>query len=286
MKPKQALHPSLERVRRYLVELDVRQPPPYAAEYAALAGSPGPNRFFVARQGGTGSTWLAKTLNSHPNVYCTHEGIFGVVFPRKTYDVDDHLRFVERIARDRMHGAYAAIGDVGSTWLGQQMFFPPAWETGWLIRHPVHSLNFIMQHIRVGGASFPAIPESDWEQIEAVFDVRCPQLSPEEIYFLHHAGVWARGLVRATLLNGARHILRIEDMSDPDRLREMLAKLTGLTYGDELLDAAMNRRVNAREGAERPVEEVFSDFTPKQRRWMCDFLTPFAELAQYQIPAP
>jgi hypothetical protein len=73
-------------------------------------------RFVVSRMGSTGSTWLAKLLNSHPDVFCSHERILARTYPTRSYGNSEILQFMESLAWDDMHGAYSAIGDVGSVW--------------------------------------------------------------------------------------------------------------------------------------------------------------------------
>src|SRR5262245_23316782 len=67
-------------------------------------------RFAVARMGSTGSTWLAKLLNSHPDVFGYHEGIITRIAPATSYGSDEVLAFIKVLACDAMHGAYRAAG--------------------------------------------------------------------------------------------------------------------------------------------------------------------------------
>ncbi len=43
------------------------------------------HRFLVNRMGSSGSTWLVKLLNSHPDVFCYHEGVLAQIYPHKSY---------------------------------------------------------------------------------------------------------------------------------------------------------------------------------------------------------
>ncbi|PYX07256.1 MAG: hypothetical protein DMG85_11920, partial [Acidobacteria bacterium] len=76
------------------------------------------HRFLVNRMGSSGSTWLVKLLNSHPDVFCYHEGVLAQIYPLKSYTSEHVVNFIRWLAWDDMHGAYKAIGDVGSSWLG------------------------------------------------------------------------------------------------------------------------------------------------------------------------
>src|SRR5271170_4675964 len=75
------------------------------------------HRFVVARMGSTGSTWLAKLLNSHLDVFCTHEQVLSRIIPRGDVSSADICDLVHEIATITHHGAYRAAGDVGSIWL-------------------------------------------------------------------------------------------------------------------------------------------------------------------------
>src|SRR5438046_8834857 len=74
-------------------------------------------RFLVNRMGSSGSTWLVKLLNSHPDVFCYHEGLLAQRYPQKSYTGEHVINFIRWLAWDDMHGAYKAIGDVGSSLL-------------------------------------------------------------------------------------------------------------------------------------------------------------------------
>ncbi|MEA2935890.1 MAG: hypothetical protein QOD74_2536, partial [Variibacter sp.] len=210
----ETLEPPVKRLLEHVQDQLVCFGPKWATEYAALTNIGEPRRFFVSRLGGSGSTWFAKTLNSHPDVFCSHEGVLALVYPRRAYDDDDHFRFIERMARDNMHGSYRAIGDVGSTWLGQQIVFPKQWTTGWLVRHPVRTLNTVMQNVLAEGEGFPPVAETEWNPISLMFEVDCAKLSPGDLFLLHQAEVWARSLLYVKYFRAADHIIRIEDMSN------------------------------------------------------------------------
>ncbi len=262
----------------------IKNEPPYGREYAALGRLGGPRRFFVSRLGGTGSTWFAKVLNSHPDVFCAHEAVLWFIYPRKTFDVHDHFRFVECVAYDGMHDAYSAIGHVGSTWLDQQGIFPRTWKTGYLMRHPVRTLNSIFRNVAAEGGKFPTVPQSELKEIESLFEVDCAKLDAGDLFFLQNAGVWARAISAVTDFGCADYVFRLEDLNDPDTLQTALKNLTKLTYPDDLILNAIQTRANAREPSGSPIEELFSRFTTRQQRWLIEYVTPFAELAGYEMP--
>lgn len=279
----QPSHPLVDRILDYMQDYRARNKPPYADEYAALGQLGGPRRFFVSRLGGTGSTWLAKTLNSHPDVFCGHEIVLWFVHPRKTFDVHDHYRFVECVARDNLHGAYVAAGHVGSTWLGQQIVFPKTWTTGYLVRHPLRTLNSVFNHVRAGGGVFPSVGKHEWDSISRVFGVDCSRLDPADLFFLHQADTWARAALLVKYFGAAKSVLRLEDLNDFDRLRQALTDLTGVSYADHLIERALAATENAREQPSITLEQIFQRFTEQQRAWFVDYLAPFAALLGYEI---
>src|SRR5438105_4434195 len=108
-----------------------------AARLSELQVSGPHRRFLVQRLGSTGSTWLAKLLNSHPDVFCYQEGVISKIFPARSYGNEEILGFIQLLSEDRMHDAYAAVGDVGSTWLPHVLALPrDKFSSGLLLRHP------------------------------------------------------------------------------------------------------------------------------------------------------
>jgi hypothetical protein len=275
--------PLIERALAYIRGLDWDAIDQYAGRYAALEDRNGPRRFFVSRLGGSGSTWLAKVLNAHPDVFCTHEGILSRLDPRQPVDIHEHFRFVERVASNAMHGAYAAIGDVGSTWVGQQHLFPPSWRSGFLIRHPVRTLDSLMSHVSAPNA-VPEVAPDDRERIAAVFEVDCIDLDPLDLYFHHHAASWTCAMLHAYQLGGASVVLRLEQLSDLKTLARVLLYLTGVAYSDVILAPLLGARVNARESEDLPLHAIVSRFTNTQQRCI-DQLAPAIAFAGYHSVA-
>jgi hypothetical protein len=150
-------------------------------------------RFFVARQGGAGSTFLAKVLDSHPDVTCAHEGVLMQAYPKRHIEAADLERYYEWMLFDTAHEAYAAAGDVGSAWIEHLAASPddPRLVTGFLNRHPVHMLNVkrtVYQTDRVDLAGI------DRAAMAAVFPFEDRSLSDEQMLFLWTAFVWRRGV--------------------------------------------------------------------------------------------
>src|SRR2546430_6937875 len=57
------------------------------------------HRFLVNRMGSSGSTWLVKLLNSHPDVFCYHEGVLAQIYPQKSY-TSEHRSEERRVGKE------------------------------------------------------------------------------------------------------------------------------------------------------------------------------------------
>src|SRR5277367_7028576 len=102
--------PSFEQIRQYFE--GGNDVPPLRNEFSQLEILGNHRRFVVARMGSTGSTWLAKLLNSHVDVFCTHEQVLCRVASAGAVSSADTCSLVREIATSTHHGAYRAAGDV------------------------------------------------------------------------------------------------------------------------------------------------------------------------------
>lgn len=103
-------------------------------------------RFVILTVGHSGSCWVAKTLNSHREVFCSHEALYQSIYPElwRLCDIKRNRR-AELALIDYLtlgtaiKGCYKAYGDVGS------LYLPESWNYAKkkglrvvvLIRHPV-----------------------------------------------------------------------------------------------------------------------------------------------------
>jgi hypothetical protein len=207
--------------------------------------------------GSTGSAWLARLLNSHPDVFCSHEGVAARAYPGPYGEVDI-FRFLDWLAWDNMHGAYAAIGDVGSIWQYHARALP-AFQTSLLIRHPARMLNTRLATY-TDDQSFGGI---DTDLVRAVWDIDISACGPVDRIFLHDIFIFAS---QAWAAERGVHVIRIEDMSDTTHCLRELAHLTGIDYDPVLVRQAIRKRVNQRT---RPmaIPQILAGFTPRQREW-------------------
>jgi hypothetical protein len=212
--------------------------------------------------GSTGSTWLAKLLNSHPDVYCSHEGLIQQVYPADYYESEDVLKFIEYFGWDRKHDAYLAVGDVGSVWMGH-LFHLTSFTTAVLLRHPARLLRTRLE-VYPRDQSFSSVPEESQTCIKEIWGIDMRKLEPLDQVFLHDAFVFAaqvRGLDRV------RVVIHIEDMRDAEYCRRTLRDLTGLHYGSELIEKAIGIRINQGTGSQLPIPQILDEFSPRQRDW-------------------
>lgn len=229
-----------------------------AARLAEIRLAGDHRRFLVNRMGSTGSTWFAKLLNSHPDVFCTHERVVSRAFPARCYGEEDILNLIRMLATDQMHGAYRAVGDVGSIWLGHAVNLP-AFKTAVLLRHPARILN---TRLSVTDASFTEIPEASKRCIREVWDIEPEEYPPADQLFLHDLStfashVWALGRVQ---------MIRLEDLRDLEYCGSVLWELTGVEYRMAAVSRMLRERVNRRT-AQRAIPDILRTFTRQQQEW-------------------
>jgi hypothetical protein len=232
-------------------------------------------RFAVARMGSTGSTWFAKLLNSHPEVYCSHEGVAARAYPARTYGSDDIIRFVDWLACDNMHGAYAAIGDVGSIW---QSHAPAlrGFQTALLVRHPARLLRTRLITYPMDQSFTEINADSDVCELRGIVMAACEPLDRVFLHDLHIFAAQAWGLDRGI------PVIRIEDMTQTSVCLRALRRLTGIDYDPALVERANRKRVN-QHATPVAIPEIIASFTPRQREWYRLFLDEAAPLLGYDL---
>ena len=233
------------------------------------------HRFVVARMGSTGSAWMAKLLNSHPDVFCSHEGVAARAYPARTYGHADMLRFLDWLAWDTMQGAYAAIGDVGSVWQ-LHAFALREFQTAVLVRHPARMLNTRLTTYR---HDQPFIEIETDASVRELWDIDMSSCEPLDRVFLHDLFIFASQTWGAS--RGVR-LIRIEDMSNTPHCLSELKHLTGLDYDPSLVERASRRRVN-QHAQPMSIPQIVASFTPKQRAWYSLILREAAPRLGYDL---
>jgi hypothetical protein len=236
------------------------------------------NRFVVSRMGSTGSGWLAKLLDAHPEVHCTHEGFMAQAYPTNQFSHRDVLRFLEYFAWDTKHEAYPVVGDVGSV-LWYHLASLPSFTKAILVRHPARLLNTRLT-VYPSYQNFANIPAESQTAIREMWGIHLNQHEPIDQIFLHDVFVFA---AQVGALDHLDVVIRIEDMSDGEKCQKALKSLTGFEYSQALVEQAAQKRVNRRTDGRQSVAEIVAGFTSRQRDWYNRFLRDFVPYFGYEL---
>ena len=221
-------------------------------------------RFLVSRMGSTGSTWLAKLLNGHPDVFCYHEGVIAKVYPARKYGNDEILAFINLLSTDLMHGAYLATGDVGSTWINHLTALPKnSFFRALLMRHPAKILSTRLK-VFPQDRSFTEISERFTQCIQRIWGIDPRKYDEIDRIFLQDAFIFA-GQVR--WLSQVDLVIQIEKMNDPEYCGRAVHALTGLDYERCLVRAFLDNPINVRTGGHQSIKQTLLSFTAQQRKW-------------------
>ncbi len=219
------------------------------------------HRFLVNRMGSSGSTWLVKLLNSHPDVFCYHEGVLAQIYPLKSYTTEHVVNFIQSLAWDDMHGAYKAIGDVGSSWLGHIQAVPRnLFTTGILLRHPARMLNTRLKIFETD-KSFTKIDPSTLRQIEECWSIKArDEMDQVFLQDLFHIVAQIRAV------DTVDAVIHLERMSDVEYCCNTLQQLTGIHHEPSVVDLFIHNPVNRRSNT-ASVQAVLDQFSSDQRAW-------------------
>jgi hypothetical protein len=226
----------------------------------------GPHRrFMVNRMGGTGSSWLAKLLNTHPEVFCYHEGVIVRAYPASSYGTDDITSLIQWLAYDDMKGAYQAVGDVGSAWLGHIVSLPnKLFTTAMLLRHPARVLNTRLR-VFPTDKSFTEISAKRLKHIQHTWGINALERNEIDQIFLQDLYILKLQIDAASSVN---IVMQLERMtSDVDYCGDVLTKLTGRFYDHALIEPMLENPVNRRTQSGISIQSVLDGFTEQQRSW-------------------
>ena len=228
--------------------------------------------------GSTGSTWLAKLLNSHPDVFCSHEGVVSRVHPAREYGEDAILAFIDSLDAETGHGAYRAIGDVGSIWMNHACLLP-CFTSATLIRHPARVLYTRLQ-VFPKDQSFSRIPERMGRMVRAVWGIDLYAYQPIDQIFLNDLAVYAS---QVWAIGKVNLWMRIEDLVDQQYCERALHALTGVHYTPSLILHASQSPVHVRTNASLGIADIVSLFSQRQRNWYGELLADAAGRFGYSL---
>jgi hypothetical protein len=218
-------------------------------------------RFLVNRMGSSGSTWLVKLLNSHPDVFCYHEGVLAQIYPHQSYASEHVVNFIRWLAADDMKGAYKAVGDVGSSWLGHIQAVPTnLFTTGILLRHPARMLNTRLKVFEMN-RSFTKIDPSTLRKIEERWGIKAgdemDQIFLQDLFHIVN---------QIGAVDKVDVIIHLERMNDVKYCCNILQQLTGIDYEPSMVDLFSHNPVNRRTASDS-LQAVLQQFSSDQRTW-------------------
>src|SRR5438552_2002563 len=160
-----------------------------------------------------------------------------------------------------MHGAYKAIGDVGSSWLGHIQEVPRnLFTTGMLLRHPARMLNTRLK-VFEKDKSFTEIDPSTLRQAEERWGIRArDEMDQVFLQDLFHIVAQIRAIDRVDV------VIHLERMNDVEHCCNILQQLTGIHHEPSVVDLFIHNPVNRRTNTVS-LQAVLQQFSSDQRAW-------------------
>jgi hypothetical protein len=268
--------PSFDQIVRFLEGgRDVQR---LEEEFSTLRLLGDHRRFVVARMGSTGSTWLAKLLNSHLDVFCTHEQVLSRVDSCDSVSSGAKCNLVRDIATITHHGAYKAAGDVGSVWIPHAVALKGKFTTALLLRHPARLLSTRLR-VYPNDQSYTQVHQQNLDMIRQLWDIDADGLDAMDRVFVQDLFIFASQSYAVSKID---MIVRIEDLADPDYCQEFLRTLSGVRYDTALVARCVAQRVNQRND-KATIREIVNRFTPNQRHWFRRMLDDIAPVWDYSL---
>ena len=163
-----------------------------------------------------------------------------------------------------MHDAYAAVGDVGSTWLQHVVALPKdKFSTGVLLRHPARILNTRLK-VFPTDQSFTAPNELAQKCIEQIWGIHSSNFTLLDQIFLQDAFFFA---FEIHAIGNVDAIIQIERMQETGYCQRMLRALTGQIFDSATIARSIGGGVNRRTEPGLSIPEILDRFSPNQRGW-------------------
>lgn len=239
-------------------------------------------RFFLCRLGQSGSTWFAKLLNSHPDVFCSHERILSKIHPKTAASLEDQHHLIQWFAFDSQHETYRAVGDIGSIDLSLALELPrDKFTIGLLVSHPACQVIAHLQSTNLESYD----PNQDQNQLQMeteiknVFGIEAVNFPTADRVFLSICWLWYCILQN---IHEVDYTLKLEDLFQIQPAQQALEALTGVKYDPQLIQHSLTGEERSLAGnVESP--SIFFDKRPQQRHWYKAMVHPLAEQLGYTI---
>lgn len=227
--------------------------------------------FIVLTPGHSGSVWLTKVLNSHPDVFCFHEGVLQRTFPLRWRDLkeEDRISWLYAV-RESTHypKIFQAIGDVGSV-TPEIACLPQIQKLFRIFGLTRNGILFVRSQL---SSLVLDLPASFREKIESDFQKaleKFPSLKGlnkrdfKTKLFIYTCFRWRKHLEAPVLKT-----YRIEDLNDINNLCQAFQEITGLDIPQkETIEKMIGQRVNPHieEKEYNPQKVYFQEWSKEQR---------------------
>ena len=273
-----------------------------------------PNIFIVASFGRSGTVWLSKILNSHPDVMAYHEGAMKQVYPRGWFEAgmtetEHWFSAIKDMAPwDVELRSYSAVGDLNS-FFGFHRIEP--WENEFYRGAMRPRQEKILEGTR---ASFLArnpivVLESKWRLLKSNWDFYrdyCLWYGRELIELNRDAlgefeseicrSIEARTFfllclhLRCAVRFGYPKVFRLEDLSTSvEATAKACEEITGVPFDSKQIAAVHAKRENVQRGAasyERNDEVIWRQWSPVFQRIFCRLCGDLPGRLGYPTVAP
>lgn len=240
--------------------------------------SPRPNQtryFAILGPGHCGSVWLTKLLNSHPEVFCFHEGVNQRIFPLNLWEAKDEDRLAWLYSIRSLHlypKIFRAIGDMGSM-RPRLVTLPEIQQRFAIFGLTRHGVLHVRSHSK-SLSRFVSVPKPLNDRISFGCKdtlAHFPSLNKVDISnskiknFIYCCWVWVYYIKTPTLKT-----YRIEDFNDVNLAAKMFKEITGV--GDapiKIIKTLVNQRINPHHQFKTkeydPKKIYFKDWNKTQR---------------------
>jgi len=200
------------------------------------------NIFAIITWGGTGTSWISKVLNLHPEIFCVHELAIKLYqskfYTKKNYwdefDPIDFMKVIYRLSDHKANGDVHSIRPQDVPLLKE--FFGKNFSSVVLEREPISRLKSQMANYKIW--NYQKLWSIDYidEKIKSI-GISLPKFDYEHKLFVH--GVNLLNTIAQEVNYNCGKMFRMEDLvSDPKYLKSLIKEISSgeLSADDELLN--------------------------------------------------